>query len=400
MDGETSSDIDRKLCSKHTREVEYFCKTHRLSVCAKCIVQDHRMCEDVYEISEDVKKTRQLLSSVRSTISGGIDKFKQGKKDAETKCENTLKEIDDLTDSLISNINKGLSKYKRQCAEQYETDVKVSIDFKLKNLEQLDLEVQSLMEKLSDCESRMDYENIESCYNTCKKFESSAKELTRANVSAYDVEFTPSDISKMILANPDILGNIASLNKSLNQTNKQSDADLRNFETQSDLNPHVPLPDLTSTVVQENKHVQTINHDEEASCDVLHNLSVTIDNIKRDGNEVVLCLGKLAQNEKDSSEKLTSRQKEDTKSEDDVVDPGDVEPEDKDEENKENGGKVDSRDEMIEDGGGGKDYLRICSSGYDFFQMQEDYRIRGIVINEKQLRSVVQCATLRAQDPV
>lgn len=70
--------------------------------------------------------------------------------------------------------------------------------------------------------------------------------------------------------------------------------------------------------------------------------------------------------------------------------------ENKDEENKEKE-EVDSKDKMDEDDGGGKDSLPICSSGHDLFQMQKDYRIRGKVINEKLLRSVVQCATLCSQ---
>ena len=259
MDLEKSSDSDGRYCLKHHDQlVEYFCKTHRKLGCAKCMIKDHKICEDICEVSEDIRNTRDLLSSICSRISEGVNRFKKEKKDVANKCNHTLEEIDGLNDNLTSKIKEGLSEYKR-FAEQNENEANAKIDLKLEKLHHLDNKVREFTKKIEEYENMMDYGSIKSCYNTSKIFEKEVKEIMQERAILFEARFVPSELSEKILADPVMLGNKSSLSYSRGN--------------------------------QAKTHSQT-------SYNMLENLAEMINEIKQKGNEVVFCLGKLIIGEK------------------------------------------------------------------------------------------------------
>ncbi|XP_039598430.1 tripartite motif-containing protein 29-like [Polypterus senegalus] len=59
--------LRRKLCAKHQRSLEIFCKTDDLCICMMCVVTGHKGHEIVELVSEREEKEKQL-GKTRSEI--------------------------------------------------------------------------------------------------------------------------------------------------------------------------------------------------------------------------------------------------------------------------------------------------------------------------------------------
>ncbi|XP_053374266.1 uncharacterized protein LOC128546890 [Mercenaria mercenaria] len=300
MDIGSTSDSDCNNCTTHDLKLEFFCKTHNLLGCAKCMFLEHKLCQDVSEISNDIETTRQKLSMIRLILSKETAKLIERKGRVKTVCSAAIDNIDSLKDSLTAKIDEGLFDCKRLALSK-EKETEDTITTKLMDLANFDREVQAVMNKLDICKTSLNCDEIGNCYEKAKRYEIIGREKIQTVVVVNDFDFVPSEISKDLLSKPISFGLVTEKPLEDNETDDCSasfEIQTKNCKTvQTDESLFAP----NTSIVKENKLVQT---NDTSTCtnkcnEILEQLSDTISRIKKNGNEVAMYFGKLIIAEKE-----------------------------------------------------------------------------------------------------
>ena len=82
-----NDDKEYRTCKKHDSKVlEFYCESHKLALCSTCAVSEHRGCDDVTEIKDDIVKETVLvkakelndrLASINTSTNKILDNFSQ-----------------------------------------------------------------------------------------------------------------------------------------------------------------------------------------------------------------------------------------------------------------------------------------------------------------------------------
>lgn len=89
---------DISICKKHKKDVEFFCKDHKIVICSSCFIAEHRSCKNVEEITAiatdaDVKlrEVRGKFQELGKEVNEVIDKFENLK-------ETVSRQVEELPD--------------------------------------------------------------------------------------------------------------------------------------------------------------------------------------------------------------------------------------------------------------------------------------------------------------
>ncbi|XP_026032623.1 E3 ubiquitin/ISG15 ligase TRIM25-like [Astatotilapia calliptera] len=157
--------LERRICSKHDKPLEMFCKTDQMCVCVVCSVSDHK-CHDVVPLKEEYKVKKAGLVKTQAEIQGMIlkrlEKIQEVKRSVQLSKEEADRELEGGVQffvDLMESIERGLNELTEAVKEKQRTAEKQAADV-IKELEQEIFELtkrSSEMEQLSSSEDHLQF---------------------------------------------------------------------------------------------------------------------------------------------------------------------------------------------------------------------------------------------------
>uniref|UniRef100_A0A3P9CHK8 Uncharacterized protein n=1 Tax=Maylandia zebra TaxID=106582 RepID=A0A3P9CHK8_9CICH len=162
------SSLERRICSKHDKPLEMFCKTDQMCVCVVCSVSDHK-CHDVVPLKEEYKVKKAGLVKKQAELQGMIlkrlEKIQEVKRSVQLSKEEADRELEGGVQffvDLMESIERGLNELTEAVKEKQRTAEKQAADV-IKELEQ---EIFELTKRSSEMDLQSFLLNLyyESCY--------------------------------------------------------------------------------------------------------------------------------------------------------------------------------------------------------------------------------------------
>ncbi|XP_019217531.1 E3 ubiquitin-protein ligase TRIM41-like [Oreochromis niloticus] len=157
--------LERRICSKHDKLLEMFCKSDQMCVCVVCSVSDHKR-HDVVPLKEEYKVKKAGLVKKQAEIQGMIlkrlEKVQEVKRSVQLSKEEADRELEggvQFFADLMESIEIGLNELTEAVKEKQRTAEKQAADF-IKELEQEIFELtkrSSEMDQLSSSEDHLQF---------------------------------------------------------------------------------------------------------------------------------------------------------------------------------------------------------------------------------------------------
>ncbi|XP_039465872.1 tripartite motif-containing protein 16-like isoform X2 [Oreochromis aureus] len=146
--------LKEKICAKHNKLMEVYCKTDRSCICYLCTMDDHRHHSTVSAAAERAAE-QVTLGEIQSAVKlrfqerqEELNELVQAVKDFETCCQTAVKSNDELFDKLISSIQQKHASMKELIETRQKTAVADTKDLQM----QLEEEIAKLSRRDADLE--------------------------------------------------------------------------------------------------------------------------------------------------------------------------------------------------------------------------------------------------------
>ncbi|XP_025761432.1 E3 ubiquitin/ISG15 ligase TRIM25 [Oreochromis niloticus] len=146
--------LKEKICAKHNKLMEVYCKTDRSCICYLCTMDDHRRHSTVSAAAERAAE-QVTLGEIQSAVKlrfqerqEELNELVQAVKDFETCCQTAVKSNDELFDKLISSIQQKHASMKELIETRQKTAVADTKDLQM----QLEEEIAKLSRRDADLE--------------------------------------------------------------------------------------------------------------------------------------------------------------------------------------------------------------------------------------------------------
>ncbi|XP_078138107.1 E3 ubiquitin-protein ligase TRIM39-like [Centroberyx gerrardi] len=146
--------LEGRMCKKHDRPLELFCKTDQMCVCLLCTVLDHKL-HDIVPLEEEYKGKKAELGKTEAEIQQKIQerqlKIQEIKHSVELSKEDADREIADsvrVFTALMQSVERGQAELIETIEEKQKTTEKQAKGF-IKELEQ---EISKLMKRTAEVE--------------------------------------------------------------------------------------------------------------------------------------------------------------------------------------------------------------------------------------------------------
>ncbi|KAM9335531.1 uncharacterized protein ABDE67_020520 [Symphorus nematophorus] len=146
--------LEERICEKHARLLELFCRDEQVCICLLCSETDHKYHETVPVEEEGAQKKEHIESKkakIKVMIEDRMEKIKEFTDASEMSREKANKEIDDSNDlfnTLINHVQEAQTKLKRNIEEK----LRKSQDKDKEMIEELQEEISQLQRMHSELE--------------------------------------------------------------------------------------------------------------------------------------------------------------------------------------------------------------------------------------------------------
>ncbi|XP_076115854.1 uncharacterized protein LOC143083478 [Mytilus galloprovincialis] len=112
-----------QYCSKHNEKYQIYCQMHESPCCSKCIVEDHKDCQDIVNLDDVIHnvKTSNALLEIEDTLveaAENIQKIRQHQQDNLSTLYEKRKEIENEIKNIRIKINSHLDKLQEDLLKQ------------------------------------------------------------------------------------------------------------------------------------------------------------------------------------------------------------------------------------------------------------------------------------------
>ncbi|XP_076583690.1 E3 ubiquitin-protein ligase TRIM21-like [Chaetodon auriga] len=146
--------LEGRMCMKHDKPLELFCKTDHTCVCMLCTVLDHKT-HDVVPLREEydgkkaeLRKTEDVIQQVIQKRRLKIEELKQSVRLSKENADREIAEGVQVFTSLMKSVERGLDELIKTIEEKQKTTEKQTEDF-IKELEQ---EISELLKRSTEVE--------------------------------------------------------------------------------------------------------------------------------------------------------------------------------------------------------------------------------------------------------
>uniref|UniRef100_A0A8C4SVZ3 Tripartite motif-containing protein 16-like n=1 Tax=Erpetoichthys calabaricus TaxID=27687 RepID=A0A8C4SVZ3_ERPCA len=196
---EPTGNLEQKLCSKHRKVLEIFCRTDQTCVCLLCVVTEHKNHDTVTPDVERVEKEGHLeikKIEVKQKIhqkQKKLEKINQTAEIIKSTANANIEEYHEIFNSLIQSIERMRSEVTGVITGHEQREVRKAEEF----IQQLEKEIKELKRKDAELE---ELSKIEDHIHFLQKFSSLSPYPEDKNASdiAVSKEFLPESLKKVL----------------------------------------------------------------------------------------------------------------------------------------------------------------------------------------------------------
>ncbi|XP_054457340.1 E3 ubiquitin/ISG15 ligase TRIM25-like [Anoplopoma fimbria] len=151
--------LQEKMCEKHNKLMEVYCRTDRKCICYLCVIDEHKEHDTVSSASERAEEQKQLIVSQKNVQQRSqereeeLNELLQALEDFKSSTQPAMKTCDEIFDEMICSIKQRCSLAKQLISSQEEAAVALAEELQLKLEEEIskmkrkDAELEKLSQK-------------------------------------------------------------------------------------------------------------------------------------------------------------------------------------------------------------------------------------------------------------
>ncbi|KAM6894758.1 E3 ubiquitin-protein ligase TRIM65-like [Lycodopsis pacificus] len=148
--------LQGKMCEKHNKLMEVYCRTDKKCICYLCVIDEHKSHNTVSSASEKAEEQKQLIESQKKVQQRFQEREQELKellhalKDFKSSTQPARKTCDKLFDEMISSMNKKRSLAKQLINAQQETaaaqaeELQLQLEEEISKMKRRDAELEQL----------------------------------------------------------------------------------------------------------------------------------------------------------------------------------------------------------------------------------------------------------------
>ncbi|KAM6960403.1 E3 ubiquitin-protein ligase TRIM39-like [Tautogolabrus adspersus] len=144
--------LEERMCEKHERVLELFCRDEQVCICLLCGETDHKDHETVPVEEEGVRQKENIESkkaTIKAMIEDRMEKIQEFTNSSEMRRESTNKEIED-SETLFNHLMNGVQKVQTQLNLNIKEKLRKSQEKDIATIEELQEEISTLQRKHSE----------------------------------------------------------------------------------------------------------------------------------------------------------------------------------------------------------------------------------------------------------